>query len=156
MGKKFEFPGVREMLEIDGIRRFDPFPFPACVYFLIRGGEIIYIGQTTNLIHRLKNHSQKEHKRGFEAVYYLPTDTGNLKGLEDIYILKFRPPLNGGAHAGRFIRNRVETRMNDPQWRQEGDPIDRAAIKERAYRANIAERCEALYAERKARMKKGT
>src|SRR5690606_17026832 len=145
----------KEMLELNGIQRFSPFPFPPCVYFLIRGGEIIYIGQTTNLIKRIKNHSENSEKRGFEDVYYVPMERDSLSVFESLYIAKFRPLLNGGAINGPYLRKMVESRMNDPEWNTDVEPVDRLLMKERTYRANIAARCDALYAERRARKKSG-
>lgn len=67
------------------------------VYFLILGQRIVYIGQSTNVFSRVKQHKDKN----FDRFTYIPCDPGNLDVMESLYIHYLRPPLNGTRPDGR-------------------------------------------------------
>lgn len=75
-----------------------------CVYFLLRAGEVIYVGQTMRLSFRLNGHEPK----GFDAVRYLPLPVEQLDVAEQAFIAFYEPKLNrttvevGPAHV-RFL-----------------------------------------------------
>jgi hypothetical protein len=70
------------------------------IYFLIRNGQIIYIGQTTNLKSRICSH------KCFPAYYfdsfrYIECREKNLRKYETRWLQKFRPKLNGYLYDGK-------------------------------------------------------
>lgn len=66
----------------------------ACgVYFLIKNKKIVYIGQSINIASRVTQHRDKD----FDSVSYVSCDRSELDVLESLYILAYKPPLNGIA-----------------------------------------------------------
>lgn len=66
----------------------------ACgVYFLIKDKVIVYIGQSINIASRITQHRDKE----FDSVSYVACEKSELDILESLYILAYKPPLNGIA-----------------------------------------------------------
>lgn len=61
------------------------------VYFLIRQGRVIYVGQAVNVYVRISQHG---HKR-FDSYAYLPCPVDMMDKLESLYIHLLRPELNG-------------------------------------------------------------
>ena len=61
------------------------------VYFLIRRGRIMYVGQSINPLCRLGQHAAE---RNFDSFVVLPCKQEDLSTIEGGYILKFRPPWN--------------------------------------------------------------
>lgn len=74
----------------------------AWVYFLVRDGVIVYVGQTSNLRKRLGHHAQ--HK-DFDSYSVLRCDDRYVDIIEAHYIRKFDPPLN--KHPGNYRRWRA-------------------------------------------------
>lgn len=86
------FPAVLEpvshkVAEYAYCRRF------ACVYFLISGGEIVYVGQSIYLPARIATHASEE-KKQFDRVLYMPVDQSLLNETEQHYIQLLRPVYN--------------------------------------------------------------
>lgn len=66
----------------------------ACgVYFLIKDKVIVYIGQSINIASRITQHRDKD----FDSVSYVACHRSELDVLESLYILAYKPPLNGMA-----------------------------------------------------------
>lgn len=61
------------------------------VYFLCHKGEVVYVGQTVDLAHRLKSH---EKDKTFSSVYYIEVDQRSLLKVESEYIEKLMPKYN--------------------------------------------------------------
>lgn len=66
-------------------------PIISGIYFLISGNEIIYVGQSRNILYRVGYHSRSI---AFDAYSVLPCPPGNLTDLERKMIKKFNPRLN--------------------------------------------------------------
>lgn len=65
--------------------------FKSGVYFLIKGSQIVYVGQSLQPNVRLKNHiCQKD----FDKVFLIETPENLLLEVESYYIKKFKPVLN--------------------------------------------------------------
>lgn len=63
------------------------------VYFLVKDGRVIYIGQSNNIAGRIAQHvGQKD----FDAYSFIQCDEDQLDILESLYIHFLNPPLNGG------------------------------------------------------------
>jgi hypothetical protein len=69
---------------------------PACsqvgVYFLIRLGEVKYVGKTVNLYHRLDQH--RRDGKAFDSYSFIPCTKEQLPELERIYIDLLMPEEN--------------------------------------------------------------
>lgn len=63
------------------------------VYFLLREGEITYVGQTTDLLKRLVKH--RGDGRRFDAFAFIPCPFDQLADLERIYLTMLLPKENG-------------------------------------------------------------
>lgn len=69
----------------------------ACgVYFLVKGNEIVYIGQSINIASRITQHRDKD----FDSVSYVACHKDELDILESLYILAYQPALNGSNGNG--------------------------------------------------------
>lgn len=60
------------------------------VYFLLKDGEVVYVGQTRSGIGRLASHKEKDYD-AFAIMYCLPSQ---LDELEDLYMWKYKPKYN--------------------------------------------------------------
>jgi len=72
------------------IRRLDPCQ-PCYVYFLVSESEVVYVGKTTRLAHRIEAHMKD---KTFDDVWYLEVDRQSLNETEQAYIRRFRPKYN--------------------------------------------------------------
>jgi len=68
-----------------------PIITPPCVYFLLDGIEIVYVGQSVNVSARTVQHTQ--HK-DFNKVLYMPTVKENLDKVERFFIERLQPKYN--------------------------------------------------------------
>jgi hypothetical protein len=66
-------------------------PFGPAVYFLFDGGELVYVGQTTNMARRLAQHSKL---KKFDSFSFIACSENDLRAIETYAIAKYRPPLN--------------------------------------------------------------
>lgn len=62
------------------------------VYFLIRGAEIVYVGQSVSVMSRLSQHLRGG--KDFDRFAFVPVEKKNLNVVEWAYINIFRPALN--------------------------------------------------------------
>lgn len=69
-----------------------PVPSQCGIYFLIRDGEIRYIGQTKTLLYRLSQHSRAG--RQFDAFSFIPCREDQLDELEKVYVTLLMPEEN--------------------------------------------------------------
>ncbi len=63
------------------------------IYFLIKGAEIVYVGQSVDILNRIAQHS-KDVLKDFDSFSILECPTELLLTLEAHFIYKFRPRLN--------------------------------------------------------------
>lgn len=82
------------------------------IYFLIKQGCIIYIGQTQDLKTRLQNHADKD----FDAFRFISCEADKLNYYESRWITRFRPSLNktNKAYFNRGVKKhpgRVDIRL---------------------------------------------
>lgn len=71
------------------------------VYFLIRGEEIVYVGQSVNVHARIWQHEYS--KRGIDSFAYVECEKDVLDQLESIYIHTLRPAMNGLQCDGEML-----------------------------------------------------
>lgn len=83
-----------------------PVPTFGCgIYFLMKDGEIVYVGQSVNVLSRLTHHLPE---KAFDAWHWIPCDRGALDQLERRYIDLFLPPLNAD-----FVTKRLRASRRD-------------------------------------------
>lgn len=67
---------------------------PCHVYFLLRAGEVVYVGKTASAWPgRIENHV-REAAKDFDDVWYIEVDAGSLDAVEAHYIREYRPRYN--------------------------------------------------------------
>ncbi len=64
------------------------------VYFLISGGEIVYVGRSVDVFKRLGDHSSGYEKKVFDSYFCIKTNEKNVSKIEKKYIIKFKPKYN--------------------------------------------------------------
>lgn len=70
------------------------------IYFLLKAGKVLYVGQSQNVIGRIAAHLQRQI---YDEIIYLPTALESLNSEERRWIRIFNPPLNRtrGIHSDR-------------------------------------------------------
>lgn len=67
------------------------------VYFLCDGNEVVYVGQSTNVVYRVATHIMEGKKRfDHHRVFYVPCHPEALDKLEQQFIVQLNPKYNGG------------------------------------------------------------
>lgn len=67
------------------------------VYFLCLSGKIVYVGQTVNLLQRVRSHGDKV----FDSVFFVSVEKDQLLKTEAKYIRQLKPPYNRTLSAKR-------------------------------------------------------
>lgn len=65
--------------------------FGCGIYFLIKEGEVVYVGQSTNVFARVPKHRKDKE---FDSWHWVPCERKNLNGMELFYLGMFKPTLN--------------------------------------------------------------
>lgn len=71
------------------------------VYFLIEGQDVVYVGQSADVVRRVNEHLDRGRKK-FDAAMYLTCSLGELDELEEHFIKALKPRYNN-------TRQRMET-----------------------------------------------
>jgi len=103
------------------------------VYFLCEADEVVYVGQSINPSHRVREH-RKDRKK-FDRVFFLACPQSELDRVETEFILALEPALNGRTPTGGMVVPRIsEPRPPHPQLvnRVKPRPISPAALDQRA------------------------
>lgn len=77
-------------------------PMPG-VYFLIKAGRVVYVGQSVQVGSRVLAHLGA---KDFDAAVYLPVPESELSAVEGAFIRALNPPLNGNAPSGTQEQDR--------------------------------------------------
>jgi len=85
---------LRECEILDGCQ---PWTKAVGVYFLIKDGRVVYVGQSGSVYSRISNHQSS---KDFDSIAWVPCDTSILDRLESLYIHSLRPILNGTMNNG--------------------------------------------------------
>jgi len=83
------------------LKEFLDINYPPCVYFLISRDEVVYIGQSVQLVGRIAQHrasSSGEAAKVFDRVVWLPVPRSELLPLERAFIDTIKPRLNRVWH----------------------------------------------------------
>lgn len=83
------------------------------VYFLIRDGDVRYVGASTNVIQRLTQH--RINGMRFDRFYWMPCEPQKLFAMELEYIKRLNPPENQRVHISKFrtVLGRGQIRLNN-------------------------------------------
>jgi len=97
---KLSFVRLLDLLSADEIiAKSDPILQSSGVYFLIKNGSIVYVGQSTDVHARIATHRRdKEFDR--VTIIWCPPDS--LLKVEAKYIAKFRPVLNRSGYNSQY------------------------------------------------------
>ena len=72
--------------------------YPPCVYFLFNNDDLVYVGQTVNLLSRIGTHINSaiysEKAKQFNRVFFVPCDIDKLLETEQAFIKFLTPPGN--------------------------------------------------------------
>lgn len=90
----------------DGIIEFE-MPQQSFIYFLMKNGEVAYVGKTKLGLGRPFQHSVD---KAFDHVKILPCDESELDELESFYIAKYKPEYNKYMGAESYYRLPVAKR----------------------------------------------
>jgi len=98
-GQRFMVDWVPECLRSQKlrIREYEYPKVPPCIYFLCLNGDVVYVGQTTDLARRIVSHSDNQDML-FDRVFYLLMSKKHLLKIEAKFISALKP---------RFNRNRL-------------------------------------------------
>jgi hypothetical protein len=83
-------PGPLEPLR-KHLRQYTPSFMLPCVYFLVRGGNVVYVGQTVSIEARMAAHRASKE---FDNAFYLNVPESILLEVETAFIKSLRPELN--------------------------------------------------------------
>lgn len=100
------------------------------VYFLVRRGEVVYVGQTKKGMMRPLAH---RYDKDFDEVYIMPCDEKNLDFIESEYIVKYKPEYNKtiggeGYYSLMKARNTIRKKCNQQSYSIRDLKNDCAAI----------------------------
>ncbi len=91
-------PALREW----SLREYHP-----CVYFLVRDGVVVYVGQSIALPGRIASHISN---KDFDRVFYLEVPREHLNAIESAFIRALNPELTGSSPMvpGAFVQRALQ------------------------------------------------
>jgi hypothetical protein len=96
-----------------------PVAGPRCgIYFLIRDGRVMYVGQSVNIDARIATHYRSP-RRKFDGWHWLPCEPSALDALERRYLDALLPPWNADPETAR--------KRGDVRERAQFSPLPHAA-----------------------------
>lgn len=99
--------------EGDILRAAIPTRLASGVYFLIRDGEIVYVGQSVDVLHRIARHRREG--RQFDAYSFIECEPSDLDDLERTYIRAFVPEGNlSFGNADRLMHTALRPEQRPP------------------------------------------
>lgn len=87
---------------IQSLRQVPKYGFQPGVYFLCKGNDVVYVGQSSNPSARIDQHS-KDSNKDYDRVYLLPTPLSELNDVEAAFIHHLKPVLNGVTKKGAGV-----------------------------------------------------
>ena len=89
-----------------GLRKLKYQSRTCCVYFLIKGNSVVYVGKTAHLLNRIKQHEQL---KDFDSVYYIDRlNESESSRLESLFIRLLSPTSNVIGNPNRGGGQEVE------------------------------------------------
>lgn len=87
--------GIELLPEQQIVAMAHPLPPSLCgVYFLLNGGNLVYVGQSVDIVHRVLEHKRCRW-RSFDSYAYILCSKSELNLLESLYIHHYKPAGNG-------------------------------------------------------------
>jgi len=84
---------------LEGLQQVPKYGFQPAVYFLCKGSDVVYIGQSVTPHSRVQSHLHARNSGqgddAFDRVYLLPIPKYELNKIESAFISVMKPPLNG-------------------------------------------------------------
>ena len=117
---------------------------PVVIYFLIKENEIVYIGKTTRLFNRMKEHTKTKDFDSYSFIELETTDVDLVNKIEKNYIIKYSPLYNN--RIGDFNCTTVEELA--AKYQLDEQIISRVisgAYYEGKYRTDISHQCISAY-----------
>jgi hypothetical protein len=104
-----------------------------CVYFLMQGEEVVYVGQTINLVRRMLEHRTSKYKQ-FDRVLFIRAPQGvDILVVERRLIAELKPRLNSPREIERASTSTTNVRpliVNEESvWRLNPDVRRRLGLK---------------------------
>lgn len=93
----FRLTGQTLLRESEIVAGAMPWSSNSGIYFLVKGGAVVYVGQAIDVFVRVPQHKKS---KGFDAVAFVPCPPELLDKLESLYIHVLRPPLNATMRNG--------------------------------------------------------
>jgi hypothetical protein len=75
-----------------------------CIYFLVKSGKVVYVGQSASLAARLACHSLDKE---FNRVLYMFVPASEVSRVERDLIRSLRPPLNANCNPDHFAKRKL-------------------------------------------------
>lgn len=72
-------------------------PGQTLVYALVKGGVVVYVGQSRSGLQRPMTHSKE---KDFDSIFWIESDEKDLNEIESLLILKMQPKMNGRRKDG--------------------------------------------------------
>lgn len=85
---------------IPHLQQIPKYSYQTGVYFLCKGDEVVYVGQSINPAGRISTHNQDAEKN-FDRVYLMPVPESELDDVEGSFIHHLQPSQQGGVKIGR-------------------------------------------------------
>lgn len=86
-------------MDLTLLERVELPPVICGIYFLMRGDQVVYIGQSINVVSRVCTH-MREGKKNFDHFRYMPCDFNDLDKIEASFISMFDPEYNSTMPPG--------------------------------------------------------
>lgn len=90
--------------DLPGAREFVIPCYPPCVYFVTVASDVVYVGQTTDLVSRLRAGTGHPamYLQPRARVFFIACAPEDLNRVEAAFIRFYEPPLNGHCKSGAF------------------------------------------------------
>lgn len=110
---------------VDSAVQYTPRPRIIGVYFLIKDREIIYVGQSVDILSRIDTHRANPSPRSypwcpstlpekdFDSFAFIEIEETDLNVVERFYILVFNPRCNVASYKLKNYRDMLEERFDD-------------------------------------------
>ncbi len=97
---------LHEILEGGNISHEEDWGFTGKIYFLTKGDDVIYVGQSSNLKNRLGGHRDKD----YDGISFISVPEHAMNDVEAHYIVKFNPELNNALPSSNLYVSKGNVR----------------------------------------------
>lgn len=100
---------MNEIIDFDNVFRLSDVYYP-CVYFLMRNGEIVYVGQTNKGLERAISHTKD---KIFDSIGVIKCKEEELNEKETYYIAKYKPLYNKCLTNALSAKKKIKSRLKE-------------------------------------------